>query len=134
MKGFTLIEIMIVIAIIGILSAIALPAYQNYTKRAHVIEGLGMSGTAKTAIWDYYSINGVWPANNGEAGIGDLTGQAVRSIIIDHSKVTIAYNTQVTTDSNNQIVLQVQKDNDAGSFRWECTGTLPTLFLPTDCR
>ena len=67
-KGFTLIELMIVVAIIGILAAIAIPAYQNYTKRSHVSEGLSLAGGAKTAVTEFYSSQGTWPAGNANAG------------------------------------------------------------------
>ncbi len=68
-KGFTLIELMIVIAIIGILAAIALPAYQDYTKRSRVSEGLSLAGGAKSALTEYYASNNKWPSDNAEAGI-----------------------------------------------------------------
>src|SRR5499433_3353660 len=61
-KGFTLIELMIVVAIIGILAAIAIPAYQDYTIRAQVTEGLNLSDAVKVAVADYYTQNGVFPA------------------------------------------------------------------------
>ena len=68
-KGFTLIELMIVVAIIGILAAIAIPAYQDYTIRAQVTEGLNLADGLKVAVADYYTQNGTWPA----AGVTTLT-------------------------------------------------------------
>ena len=63
-QGFTLIELMIVVAIIGILAAIAIPQYAEYTNRAKVSEGLQLSNGAKTAVAEYYSANGVWPTTS----------------------------------------------------------------------
>lgn len=79
-KGFTLIELMIVVAIIGILSIYALPAYQDYTKRTYIAEGLALASIAKSAVTEYYAVNGTWPSNNAEIGLGQantVTGQAV---------------------------------------------------------
>lgn len=67
-KGFTLIELMIVVAIIGILAAIAIPAYMNYTIRAQVSEGLNMADSWETAIAEFYSNNGSWPAGVSQNG------------------------------------------------------------------
>ena len=74
-KGFTLIELMIVVAIIGILAAIALPAYQDYTIRSQVSEGPTLSEGIKVAIADYYANNGTWPADMVAAGFGYQHGQ-----------------------------------------------------------
>lgn len=82
-KGFTLIELMIVVAIIGILSIFALPAYQDYTKRTYVAEGVSIASMAKAAIVEYYSTTGTWPSNNADIGLGQastITGQAVSGV------------------------------------------------------
>jgi type IV pilus assembly protein PilA len=73
-KGFTLIELMIVVAIIGILAAVALPAYQDYTVRSQVSEALSLSGGLKTAVSDYYAASGFFPATNQAAVCGDNGG------------------------------------------------------------
>src|SRR5688572_19255889 len=93
-KGFTLIELMIVVAIIGILAAIAIPAYQDYTIRAQVTEGLNMAGAAKAAISESFSANGAWPANNAAAGLGtntDIKGKYVDQVTVVDNTITVQF-------------------------------------------
>jgi type IV pilus assembly protein PilA len=136
--GFTLIELMIVVAIIGILAAIALPAYQDYTKRSHVSEALSLAGGARTAVTEYYSSEGVWPADNAAAGIASaasITGNAVNSVTVEASKITVAVNTKV--EGGNK-VLVLKASANGGSVEWDCTPTAGTdinvKYLPATCR
>ena len=101
-KGFTLIELMIVVAIIGILAAIAIPAYQDYTIRAQVTEGLNLAGAVKASVAETYAQSGLWPANNAEAGVGnnaDITGKYVTDVLVNDGGITITYGNQ----ANNNI-------------------------------
>ena len=94
-QGFTLIELMIVVAIIGILSAIAVPAYQDYTKRTKVAEGFNLSGPAKLAVAEFYDSKGHFPATQVSAGLPTAT-----SISGDYTKsVAVTANTGVITHS-----------------------------------
>lgn len=137
-QGFTLIELMIVVAIIGILAAIAIPAYQDYTKRAHVSEGLQLAGAAKTGVSEYYSSNGTWPSTNASAGLADApSGNAVSSVRVGTSGViTILYNEKVKLDSE----ITLTPSTASGSITWKCekastaSNTMETNWLPSNCR
>ncbi|MBG8630385.1 pilin, partial [Neisseria meningitidis] len=90
-KGFTLIELMIVIAIVGILAAVALPAYQDYTARAQVSEAILLAEGQKSAVTEYYLNHGIWPANNSDAGVAsstDIKGKYVQSVEVKNGVVT----------------------------------------------
>ncbi|EMT4762007.1 pilin [Neisseria gonorrhoeae] len=90
-KGFTLIELMIVIAIVGILAAVALPAYQDYTARAQVSEAILLAEGQKSAVTEYYLNHGEWPANNGAAGVASastIKGKYVQKVEVAKGVVT----------------------------------------------
>ncbi|ENW1754959.1 pilin [Neisseria gonorrhoeae] len=90
-KGFTLIELMIVIAIVGILAAVALPAYQDYTARAQVSEAILLAEGQKSAVTEYYLNNGIWPENNGDAGVASsssIKGKYVQKVEVAKGVVT----------------------------------------------
>ena len=94
-QGFTLIELMIVVAIIGILAAIAIPAYQDYTIRAQVSEGLNLSGGAKAAVTEFFQDRGSMPTDNDEAGLADadteIQGKYVSSVEVTNGVIEVTY-------------------------------------------
>jgi type IV pilus assembly protein PilA len=102
-KGFTLIELMIVVAIIGILAAIAIPAYQDYTVRSQVTEGLNLSGALETGVAEYFANTGSWPAALSNAGISSSpSGKYVLSAAITNGGITITYGNQANSNVVNK--------------------------------
>jgi len=139
-QGFTLIELMIVVAIIGILAAIAIPAYQDYTIRAQVSEGLNLSGGAKAAVTEYYQDQGTFPTSNAEAGLeaaANITGKYVATVtVVDPGLIQVAYGGPDVNANINGAVLTMTPTNQGGSVSWACTGdaTLVAKWLPAACR
>lgn len=137
-QGFTLIELMIVVAIIGILAAVAIPSYQDYTKRAHVSEGLSLAGAAKTGVSEYYGSQAAWPGSNAAAGIGaaaSINGNAVTSVTVGaNGTITVVYNAKVA-GSGATASLLLQPSDAGGSIKWDCTGgDVPSKLKPSNCR
>ncbi|HFB0668681.1 TPA: pilin, partial [Neisseria gonorrhoeae] len=102
-KGFTLIELMIVIAIVGILAAVALPAYQDYTARAQVSEAILLAEGQKSAVTEYYLNNGEWPENNASAGVASsdkIKGKYVQKVEVNNGVVTA---TMASSNVNKEI-------------------------------
>lgn len=136
-QGFTLIELMIVVAIIGILAAIAIPAYQDYTKRARVTEGLSLASAAKTSVTEYYASNNAFPSTNASAGLATtISGTSVSDVQLSGSGViTITYNGLV--DSTNY-KLQLTPTAGSGAVTWVCaaptTNGVKSNWLPANCR
>lgn len=136
-RGFTLIELMIVVAIIAILAAIAIPAYQDYTIRAQVTEGMTLATSAKLAAWDYLSNHGTFPADNTAAGLADSTeivGDYVASVDVDGTDVTVTFGNKANTAISGETVDLVPTVGD-GSITWDCTGgTVIAKYRPSVCR
>ncbi|HGG7684326.1 TPA: pilin [Neisseria meningitidis] len=122
-KGFTLIELMIVIAIVGILAAVALPAYQDYTARAQVSEAILLAEGQKSAVTEYYLNHGEWPANNSSAGVAtsaNIKGKYVQSVEVKNGVVTA---TMLSTGVNKEIQgkkLSLWAKRQNGSVKWFC--------------
>ncbi|HGO7442210.1 TPA: pilin [Neisseria meningitidis] len=157
-KGFTLIELMIVIAIVGILAAVALPAYQDYTARAQVSEAILLAEGQKSAVTEYYLNHGIWPANNSSAGVAssasDIKGKYVAGVKVENGVVTAE---MLSSGVNKEIQgkkLSLWAKRQNGSVKWFCgqpvkradntaddavkadTGTdkIDTKHLPSTCR
>lgn len=161
-RGFTLIELMIVVAIIGILAAIAIPAYQDYTIRAQVTEGISMAGNAKVPVVDTFLQRGRPPADRSAAGLSanptDTRGKYVESVEIDDGTVVVTMGFDAHQLINGLTVVLVPYETQEASVVWRCAfapapsglqpmgtadgtnpapvtaSTVPVQYLPSSCR
>jgi type IV pilus assembly protein PilA len=138
--GFTLIELMIVVAIIGILAAVAIPQYQNYVARAQVAEALSLASGAKVAVAEYFNTNGTFPADNTEAGLSDaddISGKYVESVAVSGAAITALFS---STDAHSNLrggEMTLTAVDNGGSIAFACTSTGSTditAYLPSSCR
>jgi type IV pilus assembly protein PilA len=159
--GFTLIELMIVVAIIGVLAAIAIPAYQDYTIRAQVAEGVNMASNMKVQVTDAFGQRGLTPDNRTQAGLSanatDTRGTYVASIEVTNGTVTVTYGHSAHAAINGRTVVLIPYETPEQSIVWRCglsdppsglsilgtsagdaapalATTVPVRYLPSSCR
>lgn len=136
-KGFTLIELMIAVAIVGILSAVALPAYQDYTIRSQVTEGISLASGAKSGIVEYHSNKGALPGAS-DVDFDGASGKYVASVAIGADGIITATfggdaNEKITESDKNTIVLTPEETTE-GNIKWGCSGTVEAKYLPASCK
>ena len=136
-QGFTLIELMIVVAIIGILAAIALPAYQDYANRAKVSEVVVAADACKTAVTEYFASAGGLPASEADAGcINDAT-KYVASLTVTSGVITVTAQSTGNASIDNQALAFTPRPTSNGTVVWTCNDaatTIPDKYLPQACR
>jgi type IV pilus assembly protein PilA len=136
-KGFTLIELMIIVAIIAILAAIAIPAYNDFTTRSKISEGMSLASTAQLSILEYYVMTGRWPENNLAAGLAEsneISGEYVASVSVLENQVLVLFKPDAGEGLADHTIIMEATDA-RGSMVWTCgSSDIDAKFLPQNCR
>jgi type IV pilus assembly protein PilA len=137
-QGFTLIELMIVVTIIGILASVAIPMYLDYTVRSQIAEGLNVSGGAKVAVAEFYQDRGAFPTDNVDAGLevaANISGKYVTSVTVAGAQISVLYGNDANVQILGKTVTLTAVDN-LGSVSWVCAsgGVIQDKHLPAACR
>ena len=135
-KGFTLIELMIVVAIIGILAAIAIPAYSDYTKRAKVTELVTAGSACKASVSEYFQAEQAFPGSLAEAGCSSTPTDKIANLTLaGNGVITVAANVTGAGVTGNYVLVPTEAAANSGVLQWSCaTSTIEDKYLPANCR
>ena len=132
--GFTLIELMVTVAIVGILSAVAIPAYQNYVARSQVSEALSLVSGAKPVVAEYQANHGQFPSSLNEAGYSGGLGKFISKTDIGAGgSITATFNSSASSKISGKTLTLTPTIETVGNTSWDCSSTVEQKYLPSSC-
>lgn len=137
--GFTLMELLIVLALIATISMIAIPVYSNYLQRAKITEGLTLAKGIQLEAELYYALNGDWPQKDAHEQLGlgaaeSYRGNSVKSITLTGNQIIITYNDEVKSEGSDSAKLRLTAQTAGGTIQWVCQGeNIAKEHLPKEC-